>query len=864
MAGSPVSDPIRDVARRLASSWQESYLMRADPSWWYFDPITGRAKPQQGWKLHVSAVPVTALKTVRGVADVVMPRGVRWKVARSVTHLIRLGSPPSPVPQVGKFITVYPDGDVNELAEELHEVTKFFDAPVVPSDRRYRRGSNVYLRFGAFAGMSSYRGPDQTSKWLIADPAGNRAEDRRRPGEYAPPWVGAPPVPAEPPAPARPGAGLFGRGLTALNVLNQSAKGGVYRCLWRDRPVVLKEARIGTCPDVLGRDARARLLNEWHVLHRLSGTGLAPEPLDFFYAEDNAYLIEEHLPGTTLRERVEEINYCGPFGPGPLTSMWHSVADLTARVRANGVRLHDLTANNIMVSDDRYSIIDLEHSALAGSAEPRFDGWTPGYVPPGGNTDDDDPAYALAAIGHLIFTGLVPYADPEEPFGPHVDAVLREFGPAPAGPAATAIAQVRRVLSSGRSATPAHPASTAAQQADRIIAEAVTAGQELVRRVEWDRRPWPWPDQWSGGSVHPASFMTGTAGIVQFYLDLWRATDDRCWVRHADELLEWTHDVFPFVPGESPPGLYFGLSSLPWLMADVATASEGVRAARWLHRATELSAAITSADVGAWDVTHGWAGIGIGELAMLRATGADAHRVAAGAIMRRILDGAGDEAGLPVWRTGDRTYYGFGHGSAGIAYFLLHAGRMLDAPGAVELAVATGHRLLDIGTTVADGRGLTWRHTPTSGTAPWTHWCNGAAGVGLFLLSLWSRTRDAAFLEASVRAGRAISLSRAFASCCRCHGLAGDADFLLELAGQLDDGEEFRVAAERTGRKLDALKMQRGFAPKWPHEGDGSPRPGYMRGYTGVHAFRLRLAGRPAQTPLMLPTSTVRSEGENR
>ena len=34
----------------------------------------------------------------------------------------------------------------------------------------------------------------------------------------------------------------------------------VYRATWRGKQVVLKEARIGTCADLLGRDARDRLL----------------------------------------------------------------------------------------------------------------------------------------------------------------------------------------------------------------------------------------------------------------------------------------------------------------------------------------------------------------------------------------------------------------------------------------------------------------------------------------------------------------------------------------------------------------------------------------------------------------------------
>ena len=107
-----------------------------------------------------------------------------------------------------------------------------------------------------------------------------------------------------------------------------------------------------------------------------------------------------------------------------------------------------------------------------------------------------------------------------------------------------------------------------------------------------------------------------------------------------------------------------------------------------------------------------------------------------------------------------------------------------------------------------------------------------------------------------MRAGRAITQARPFGSCARCHGLAGDGDYLLELADS-SQREEFRAGADRIGRKLDALQIRPGQVPTWPHEGDGAPRPGFMRGYTGIHSFRLRLWGLLDQSPLMLPPQAL-------
>src|SRR5215813_6498459 len=122
------SEPLREGVRALATSWESSYLLRSDdPLWWHFDPIIDRQYRRQGWKLHVSAVPNSAISTMRLVADVVMARGLRWKVTRSLRHLSGLCTPPAPITQVGKFSTVYVDDEnVADLAAELHDVTKLF------------------------------------------------------------------------------------------------------------------------------------------------------------------------------------------------------------------------------------------------------------------------------------------------------------------------------------------------------------------------------------------------------------------------------------------------------------------------------------------------------------------------------------------------------------------------------------------------------------------------------------------------------------------------------------------------------------------------------------------------------------------
>ncbi|MDX8142143.1 lanthionine synthetase LanC family protein [Lentzea sp. BCCO 10_0061] len=822
-------DPIRREAGEIAAACADTYTVRGEPFWWHFDPVADRPARRQGWKIHVSASPRHAAEVLRRVAAVVVPLSLRWKAARSVDKLMDLSSPPSPLTQSGKFITIYPESDVESLAASLDAVTREFDAPVVPSDRRFRPHSNVYLRYGAFVGQSVFDPVEQSLKYVLVDPSGRRVEDRRAPGVAAPDWIDDL-VPTRPRAfLQRPGSGLFGREIVVQGVLRQSVKGGVFRVLHRGVPAVLKEARIGTTPDRLGRDSRTALRNEWQLLRALSGSGLAPEPLAFFHQEDNAYLVQEFLPGRTLRAEVERRNYRSEVSPASLLELLDGVRRLVSAVEARGIRLLDLTPNNIMVDGARLAVIDLEHAGLVDSPEPPFVAHTPGYVPAAAPWAADT-EYALAAIGHYVLTGIDPFLGRDVDYGSHLSAVLDAF--APAGLGAAALDEIRTRLG----------AVAAAPVVDSAVEEAVEAGEELVRLAEWDRHPWPWPQRWAPGSMHPASFMAGTAGIARFYLDLWEATGDKTWLDHTDKLLTWTVENNPVVPGQTPPGLYFGLGSLPWLMADLAQA--GHAPDLWRHEALRFADELAAIDVRGWDITHGWAGVGLARTALLRATGEGADEVSK--IIVKILAGVSTKDGIPAWPNNGSAFHGFAHGSAGVAYFLLHAGLAVDDPVAVDLAVATGRALLSHAVPAA--KGLSWPHKPNSDTV-WSHWCNGAAGVGILLHALARHTGDDDLTRGAIAAGRAITTARPFGSTCRCHGLAGDGDFLLDLAAE---HEEFHEGAVHIGRKLDALRFRDGFAVKWAPEGLGVPRPDYMRGYTGVHAFRLRLAGHVARSPLTL------------
>ncbi len=147
--------------------------------------------------------------------------------------------------------------------------------------------------------------------------------------------------------------------------------------------------------------------------------------------------------------------------------------------------------------------------------------------------------------------------------------------------------------------------------------------------------------------------------------------------------------------------------------------------------------------------------------------------------------------------TGDREIYDQSVGAAGAGLVLLYAHEHKVHPQALEWAIATGERLLEV--VEVDPDGLRWRlmsDMPFPFTAP--NFAHGGAGVGYFLLQLHRATGEPRYLVAAREAAR-YTLSRAtpmgsgklvchtedvpkpFFYLGACHGPAGTGRLLLEL-----------------------------------------------------------------------------------
>ncbi len=239
------------------------------------------------------------------------------------------------------------------------------------------------------------------------------------------------------------------------------------------------------------------------------------------------------------------------------------------------------------------------------------------------------------------------------------------------------------------------------------------------------------------------------------------------------------------------PGLYFGRAGTAWAL----------RAAAGTLRDTELAGRAEEFGLRLpvrWpnpDICHGVAGNGLAQLELWQLTGRAEFLDRA----RQCADGLAEAArhtedGVfwPIPDDFDSTlagswHFGFAHGVAGVGAFLLAAGQACDEPRYRELADAAGRTLAAAADRNERTGALTWRtdrNQPVSSKDMLLHWCNGASGVGTFLVRLAAARRPAAEQCWDLVHGAALAVHQArfLPSPVACHGLAGNGQFLLDAA----------------------------------------------------------------------------------
>lgn len=286
--GNPSADSLLllDVARAVLSrSGGQRWTLQPTDAWCFARPPDLAVRRKHGWKLHVSATPLSAALVLARSVEVLTRRTASFKFAVDLERVIRLGDVWRDRGTGGKFITVYPDDDdqFRLLAGELDAATAGLSGPRILSDRPVRPGSLVFFRYGQFTGDMILTDDGVFEPWMTG-PDGTRVKDERAAGFCFPPWA-AYPFPDESVAPTTAAAPvLLGGRFTVLRAIRHANKGGVYRAVDErtGHEVVVKHARAHVGAHLDGTDVRDRLREEARMLELLAPLGVTPEKVHLF------------------------------------------------------------------------------------------------------------------------------------------------------------------------------------------------------------------------------------------------------------------------------------------------------------------------------------------------------------------------------------------------------------------------------------------------------------------------------------------------------------------------------------------------------------------------------------------------------
>ncbi len=902
---------VRARLQALGGGW----TWRVEAQWAYVRPV-GVELPEQGWKLHVAATEASALAVLDATTPLLLAEGVPFKFAASRRYVRALNSATAARPSGGKFLTIYPldDAQAVRLAEACHRATAGLCGPAILSDRPYRPGSLVHYRYGGFRAQPVIDA-DGMVVHRLRTPSGEFIPDERTAAYRPPSWAEDPFLSAtegSTPAPAPPGAPMVLNDRYVMRaVLRHANKGGVY--LAEDRGtgklVVLKEGRPHVAGDASGRDARDRIRHEARMLTLVAPVGRAPRLVDVFEVSGHVFLVEEHIPYAPLREVG-----AGAFDPpepglpaADVVALCTGVAETLAAFHRAGIVLGDFNPNNLLIGPaDEFALVDFELAHPEGEPAGPVGGTT-GYGSPeqlqGQVTRLTDDYWSLGAtIAHLA-TGAEPYlpadishmwtdparlrawvteqvedglvepriaevvlgcmaARPQDRWSPDaVLAALRGEGRRPApgrGPGRRA-GMTRTIRQHPR---PAADLCTETSHPGLAPEHAEVPGHVagwLLSTLGTGTSGHLWPAGPDGSRLDPVNVQSGASGVGLFLCQALGhfgghprtpgpdVSGDARLGQALAATATWVSDRVSANP-ERPPGLYFGLSGVVWFLTEAAVTLGRDDLAR---RANELALTLP-VRVPNSDLTHGTAGVGLGQLHQWLRSSDDRFLARAVLAAEHLVQAAerhpGGDVAAVTWpvpasaptRLAGTTSHGFAHGNAGIATFLLAAGSATGEEQFTALGLEALDALLPL-TVEVDGASF-WPNGPgESAEEFWAHWCNGSSGIGTAFLRAWAVTGDSRHLAAAEGAAAGVLRERWRSSTVQCHGLAGDAELLLDLAAFTGRADYTRLAS-RAAATLYLQRRQDGPFTVFADDTGSGVSAGFGIGLAGVGSFFLRLA----------------------
>ncbi len=854
--------------------------------------VVGRTKREQGWKLHVSTIPVEAPALLDTIMPLLRRTGVSFKLARDESLLRQLNEGSFGATQIGKFLTIYPatNRSARDLAVTLLPLTQDFSGPVIVTDLRL--GNVVYARYGPF------------SPRVLRDRLGHVSIALRLPnGDLVPHEYS---VPFESPrgrvnpfrglAPYRrsgsgpKASGLFGPGYLILDVLHPNARGSVFLALdaragnERASLRVLKEGRQHCCSDGLGRDMRSRLRHQAAISQLLFGKISVPAADPYFEVAGNGYLPLEYVHGADLAHDVR-----GPLGTlergdrRRILDRLIQLSQIIAALHAEGYVHRDVKPSNFRVTPNGHlCMIDLELAYQLGSSEAPFGKGTPGFMSQQQEAEEQpsiaDDVFGIGSVALYLLTGIHPLrlafsdrpvtgsqlAELAQGSWDLMEVVARCLSVLPdSRPSLSeitlALTLAADALDQRSTAAPRRPHRSQLRSSAQSLLPLAAEGLLHDVCLDGQLRMWLSQSPEQNGSkalIAPdyrfyRSANRGVAGVIYGLARLARNGYLANGVsQRSCDAIDWLlahHDT----PDDQLPGLHFGEAGVAVAIAE-AIRSGVIERGAWLDE--YLSQALCG-PLDWPDLTHGAAGQGIAAMCCADALD-DPSLISAARRCAELLVSSQDNDGgwtMPPGAEGlsGARLTGFAHGVAGIVYFLAEYSARCADLAAKNAALHGADWLMERARTSRDGRTVQWP-TREGGEDIWRWWCHGAPGIALAWLKLFERFGDPDHEAVASRALRCHPVEVRYSNLSVCHGLSGLGEIYLEAARVLQ-GREWSMRAERVGNVLVQLARPAGSGVVWLVEDGLIPTADLMVGCAGVAHFLLRLSADDRPTFPLLP-----------
>jgi serine/threonine protein kinase len=861
-------------------SIREKWEIHRTPPWLHVQSLA-YILPAQGWKLHITATPQNAVKVLESCLPILFQHQAWFKFILTKPLLHVLNAAHAPRMSSGKFITIYPQHleACRALAAACHGATISFKGPTILSDKPFKPGSSVYYRYGAFKAFLSY-GVDGRAVYVFHGTDGKVIEDIRSVSSRQPDWAEDPFIQTQSSQSTPRSSVLLNERYTVTHALQHANKGGVY--LAQDavtgENVVVKEARPNVESDDLNRDVTDRLNQEFRNLRLLYSLGIVPRPIELFTQSGHHFMVMEWVQGVTLRQYVTlaQHKHRIRLPRRQLLTLCRKVAHLLHLCHSANIVIRDFTPNNIMLRPGgRLTLIDTEMACPPGEPEPLASGeGTFAYASPQQIAQTppafSDDYFSLGAILFFLATLSDPLFPSDEPRKRSLDCRIAEFldsftqnDPIPS---AVLTSILKNLQESPQDRWPADKVLAHLSQAESGSRERPTkrihrihrgdlpplrhvvkeVARHITESLDFSSSSRPMPSTCFGEQTYLCNIQHGTAGIGLSLISLARSITGSSGSDTLRSLCDWTLNHRQTTPAD-PPGLYFGTAGTAWFLLEAADLLHDGQ----LHTASVALAQDLPCEPPIADVTHGAAGIGLTFIKFFLRTGELIFIEKARAIANHLISRFSfSHGGSLLWSKSlkpereepslGEVFYGFAHGIAGISYFLLCLSLIDNDVFLLDIVDRSAESLFEAAS--FEGPNLYWPHGPTNSTK-WPFWCNGTSGVGTFLLryAIAKRSKRAASL--ALRSCRAIMHGRWGSSLGQCHGIAGNAEYLLDLA-HFTGEKRFADAAAELAEIIGLHRIYRSSGITFPDDTGFPSGLDFSIGAAGVGSFLSRVITR--------------------